>query len=124
MQDLKKRSVQQDILVINYSHCPLIFTLILFYKPLGFLIASSNDLILGLTAFCGETEDEEADIGAGEFRSGLGARLGIVSFSGTRSGFEHRSILEGAFFVEEVFEEQQSSSSSVSTSSRRTEGND
>jgi len=47
----------------------------------------------------------------------------MVSFSGTRSGFDDLSI-DGDFLVEDVFEEQQSSSSSDSTSSRSTEGKD
>jgi hypothetical protein len=63
------------------------------------------------------------DEGAGEFRSGLGGRFDMVSFSGTRSGFDDLSI-DADFLVEDVFEEQQSSSSSVSTSSRSTEGKD
>jgi len=87
-------------------------------KPFGFRIASKSDLILGVTAFWGKMDE-----GAGEFRSGLGGRFDMVSFSGTRSGFDDLSI-DADFLVEDVFEEQQSSSSSVSTSSRSTEGKD
>ena len=64
------------------------------------------------------------DDGAGELRSGLGGRFGMVSFSGTRSGFEDLSTDDSAFLVDDVLDEQQSSSSSVSTSSRITEGKD